>query len=161
MYGQTWKFSTAWTLKDVIVQDWIEDIRADTFHCPKPFYMDYMVVLDISCCTGHSGEPPYGISSSSRQQNCAITCGIFLILKRLIFLTPWWSSSPSGLLLLRFGISSGRRKEIDHECRSCSFEHIEKHWGWKRRTTASVGCYIQEPLRWVKIRSSLEIDCQR
>jgi hypothetical protein len=41
-------------MKDVIVEDWVEGLRADCGHLPKPFYLDYLVVLEISLCTGHS-----------------------------------------------------------------------------------------------------------
>ncbi|KFY39182.1 hypothetical protein V495_06100 [Pseudogymnoascus sp. VKM F-4514 (FW-929)] len=53
-YGQTWKFSAGWTLKDVIVDDWLEGIKNDSSHHPKPYYLDYLVVLEISRCTGHT-----------------------------------------------------------------------------------------------------------
>jgi len=53
LYGHTWKFNAGWTLKDVIVVDWVEQSREPS-HVPKPFYLDYLVVLNISRCTGHS-----------------------------------------------------------------------------------------------------------
>ena len=53
LYGHTWKFNASWTLKDVIVLDWVDHIREPS-HLPKPFYLDYRVVLNISRCTGHS-----------------------------------------------------------------------------------------------------------
>ncbi|CZR58510.1 uncharacterized protein PAC_08402 [Phialocephala subalpina] len=53
LYGHTWKFNAGWTMKDVIVVDWVDQVR-DPSHVPKPFYLDYLVVLDISRCTGHS-----------------------------------------------------------------------------------------------------------
>ena len=52
-FGQQWKFNTPWTLKDVIVLDWADQIGVSS-HYPKPFYFDYRVVLSISKCTGHA-----------------------------------------------------------------------------------------------------------
>jgi hypothetical protein len=53
LYGHTWKLNAGWTLKDVIVVDWVDQSREPS-HVPKPFYLDYLVVLNISRCTGHS-----------------------------------------------------------------------------------------------------------
>jgi hypothetical protein len=53
LYGHTWKFNAGWTLKDVIVTDWVDHVR-DPSHTPKPYYLDYLVVLEISQCSGHS-----------------------------------------------------------------------------------------------------------
>jgi len=54
LYGHTWKFNAGWTLKDVIVEDWVENNKRDVSHTPRPFYLDYLVVLDISRCSGHA-----------------------------------------------------------------------------------------------------------
>ncbi|KAH6673197.1 hypothetical protein B0J14DRAFT_654925 [Halenospora varia] len=52
LYGHTWKFDAGWTIKDVIVEDWLN--LSDPSHFPKPFYLDYSTVLEISRCTSHS-----------------------------------------------------------------------------------------------------------
>jgi hypothetical protein len=52
-YGQTWKFSAGWFLKDVIVEDWLEGINGGPCHHPNACYLDYLVVLEISRCKGH------------------------------------------------------------------------------------------------------------
>ncbi|KAH9212033.1 hypothetical protein DL95DRAFT_525322 [Leptodontidium sp. 2 PMI_412] len=54
VYGQTWKFNAAWTLKHVIVEDWLDAVSENSLHMPSPFYLDYLVVLEISSCTGNS-----------------------------------------------------------------------------------------------------------
>jgi hypothetical protein len=53
LYGHTWKFNAGWTLKDVVLLDWVDQLR-DPSHRPRPFYLDYLLVLDISRCTGRS-----------------------------------------------------------------------------------------------------------
>ena len=53
-YGQTWKFDAGWTLKQVIIEDWLENVSESERHRPKPFYLDYMVVIETSRCSGHS-----------------------------------------------------------------------------------------------------------
>jgi hypothetical protein len=52
IYGHTWKFEAGWTLKDVIIEDWVESIGGP-LHLPKPFYLDYHVVLEIDRCRGN------------------------------------------------------------------------------------------------------------
>ena len=52
--GQTWKFDAGWTLKETIVEDWMENIEKSKRHQPKPFYLDYMIVIETSRCSGHS-----------------------------------------------------------------------------------------------------------
>lgn len=52
--GQTWKFDAGWTLKETIVEDWMENIEKSERHQPKPFYLDYMIVIETSRCSGHS-----------------------------------------------------------------------------------------------------------
>jgi hypothetical protein len=52
IYGHTWKFDAGWTLKDVIIEDWVEAIGAP-LHFPKPFYLDYLTVLEIDRCKGN------------------------------------------------------------------------------------------------------------
>ncbi|KAG4436338.1 hypothetical protein IFR05_008191 [Cadophora sp. M221] len=54
VYGQTWKFNAAWTLKDVIVEDWLDAVSENPLHIPTPFYFDYVVILAISSCIGNS-----------------------------------------------------------------------------------------------------------
>lgn len=51
LYGHTWKFNAGWTMKDVIVEDWVESSSAS--HYPKSFYLDYYTVLEVSRCTSH------------------------------------------------------------------------------------------------------------
>ncbi|KAM3085686.1 hypothetical protein ACMFMG_002752 [Clarireedia jacksonii] len=54
--GLTYKFDAGWTMKDVILEDWIdsEAAKTDQNHYPKPHYLDIPVVLDVSCCTGNA-----------------------------------------------------------------------------------------------------------
>ncbi|ESZ97040.1 hypothetical protein SBOR_2585 [Sclerotinia borealis F-4128] len=55
--GLTYKFDAGWTLKDVILEDWVDAIKTDLSHIPNPDYMDhmdYLVVLDVSRCSGHA-----------------------------------------------------------------------------------------------------------
>ena len=66
LYGHTWKFNVGWTLKDVIVEDWVENNKRDVSHTPRPFYLDYLAVLDISRCSGHARR--ISIWSLLRQQ---------------------------------------------------------------------------------------------
>jgi len=54
LYGHTWKFNSGWTLKDIIINDWVEQVRNDITHAPIPFYLDYLTTLEISRCTGNS-----------------------------------------------------------------------------------------------------------
>ena len=53
-YGQTWKFDAGWTLKQIIIEDWLEDVSKSEMHRPNPCYLDYMVVIETSPCSGHS-----------------------------------------------------------------------------------------------------------
>jgi hypothetical protein len=55
--GRTYKFDAGWTLKDVIVETWLgsDTIEPDPrFSYISPRYLDYLVVLDISCCSGNA-----------------------------------------------------------------------------------------------------------
>ncbi|KAJ8061960.1 hypothetical protein OCU04_009744 [Sclerotinia nivalis] len=52
--GFTYKFDAGWTLKDAILESWIDAGKDDSSHIPNPHYMDYLVVLDISHCSGHA-----------------------------------------------------------------------------------------------------------
>ena len=53
-YGHTYKFDAGWTLKDVIVEDWMRLVERNLDCPPEPFYLDYRVILEISYCSGHS-----------------------------------------------------------------------------------------------------------
>ncbi|TGO36060.1 hypothetical protein BHYA_0136g00030 [Botrytis hyacinthi] len=52
--GVTHKFDAGWTLKDVILEDWINAGKTDASHTPNPYLMDCLAVLDFSCCSGHA-----------------------------------------------------------------------------------------------------------
>lgn len=52
--GFTYKFDAGWTLKDVILEDWVDAGKTDISHVPNPYLMDSLVVLDFSCCSGHA-----------------------------------------------------------------------------------------------------------
>ncbi|KAK8902840.1 hypothetical protein ACHAPF_003880 [Botrytis cinerea] len=52
--GFTYKFDAGWTLKDVILEDWVDASKTDPSHVPNPYLMDCLVVLDFSCCSGHA-----------------------------------------------------------------------------------------------------------
>ncbi|TGO14656.1 hypothetical protein BTUL_0050g00510 [Botrytis tulipae] len=52
--GVTYKFDAGWTLKDVILEDWVEAGKTDASHTPNPYLMDCLAVLDFSCCSGHA-----------------------------------------------------------------------------------------------------------
>ncbi|THV49034.1 hypothetical protein BGAL_0214g00030 [Botrytis galanthina] len=52
--GVTYKFDAGWTLKDVILEDWINAGKSDASHTPNPYLMDCHAVLDFSCCSGHA-----------------------------------------------------------------------------------------------------------
>lgn len=52
--GFTYKFDAGWTLKDAILEDWLDAGKEDLAHIPNPHYMDYLVLLDISQCSGHT-----------------------------------------------------------------------------------------------------------
>ncbi|KAF7857961.1 hypothetical protein EAF04_009318 [Stromatinia cepivora] len=52
--GFTYKFDAGWTLKDAILESWIDAGKNDSSHIPDPHYMDYLVVLDISHCSSHA-----------------------------------------------------------------------------------------------------------
>lgn len=54
LYGHTWKFNNGWTLKDVIINNWVEMFKYDESHHSLPLYLDYFSVLDVSRCTGHA-----------------------------------------------------------------------------------------------------------
>ncbi|KAH6672484.1 hypothetical protein B0J14DRAFT_668794 [Halenospora varia] len=55
IYGQTWKFNSGWSLKDVILQNWVEDVRSESSltHGLYPFYIDFLTVLEISYCSAN------------------------------------------------------------------------------------------------------------
>lgn len=52
--GFTYKFDAGWTLKDVILEDWVNADITDASHIPNPYLMDCLAVLDFSCCSGHA-----------------------------------------------------------------------------------------------------------
>ncbi|KAF7917842.1 uncharacterized protein EAE97_011980 [Botrytis byssoidea] len=52
--GFTYKFDAGWTLKDVILEDWVDAGKTDVSHMPNPYLMDCLVVLNFSCCAGHA-----------------------------------------------------------------------------------------------------------
>ncbi|TGO45253.1 hypothetical protein BCON_0409g00090 [Botryotinia convoluta] len=52
--GLTYKFDAGWTLKDVILEDWVDAGKTDASHIPNPYLIDCLVVLDFSCCSGHA-----------------------------------------------------------------------------------------------------------
>ncbi|TGO22876.1 hypothetical protein BPAE_0151g00040 [Botrytis paeoniae] len=52
--GLTYKFDAGWTLKDVILEDWVNAGKTDASHIPTPYLMDCLAVLDFSCCSGHA-----------------------------------------------------------------------------------------------------------
>ncbi|QSZ33139.1 hypothetical protein DSL72_002725 [Monilinia vaccinii-corymbosi] len=52
--GFTYKFNAGWTLKDAILESWIDAAKDDLSHIPNPHYMDYLVVIDVSRCSGHA-----------------------------------------------------------------------------------------------------------
>ncbi|KAF5868739.1 putative transcription factor cys6 protein [Botrytis fragariae] len=52
--GATYKFDAGWTLKDVILEDWVNAGKTDASHTPNPYLMDCLAVLDFSCCSGHA-----------------------------------------------------------------------------------------------------------
>jgi hypothetical protein len=55
--GRTYKFDAGWTLKDVIVETWLDSEPTEPdprFSYINPRYLDYLVVLDISCCSGNA-----------------------------------------------------------------------------------------------------------
>ncbi|TEY32608.1 hypothetical protein BOTCAL_0715g00040 [Botryotinia calthae] len=52
--GYMYKFDAGWTLKDVILEDWVDAGKTDISHVPNPYLMDCLVVLDFSCCSGHA-----------------------------------------------------------------------------------------------------------
>ncbi|TGO45228.1 hypothetical protein BOTNAR_0687g00020 [Botryotinia narcissicola] len=52
--GVKYKFDAGWTLKDVILEDWVNAGKMDASHIPNPYLMDCLAVLDFSCCSGHA-----------------------------------------------------------------------------------------------------------
>ncbi|KAG4026262.1 hypothetical protein MFRU_043g00650 [Monilinia fructicola] len=52
--GFTYKFDAGWTLKDAILESWVDAAKDDPSHVPNPHHMDYLVVLDICRCSGHA-----------------------------------------------------------------------------------------------------------
>jgi hypothetical protein len=55
--GCTYKFDAGWTLKDVIIETWLGSEMAELdsrFGYLNPRYLDYLVVLDISSCSGNA-----------------------------------------------------------------------------------------------------------
>ncbi|KAF7890239.1 hypothetical protein EAF00_008554 [Botryotinia globosa] len=53
-WGVTYKFDAGWTLKDVILEDWVNAGKMDASHIPNPYLLDCLAVLDFSCCSGHA-----------------------------------------------------------------------------------------------------------
>jgi len=52
--GQSWKVHPATTMKDVIIEDWLTNLRIYPSHDPDPAYLDYHIVIEISGCKGHA-----------------------------------------------------------------------------------------------------------
>ncbi|KAF7907922.1 hypothetical protein BELL_0071g00040 [Botrytis elliptica] len=52
--GFTYKFDAGWTLKDVILEDWVNAGKTDASHIPNRYLVDCLAVLDFSCCSGHA-----------------------------------------------------------------------------------------------------------
>ncbi|KAN0117864.1 hypothetical protein V8E51_003841 [Hyaloscypha variabilis] len=96
VYGHTWKLSAGWTLKDVILEDWEEAICSKPWHNPKPFYLDYLLILEISQCTGHARR----ISMWAFLKTQAVLTYLEMVLERHIFrdfsiLVEYFSASTS------------------------------------------------------------------